>query len=356
MVMGFLIAWLALGSWTFGGGARSSLASGDPRQGEARWTFAVISDLHVPRDGRIPPRLSAVIRAVIASRPRFVVVTGDFTDGNPSDAPRTSGEAPLWWRSARAAVEPLRAAGIAVLPVAGNHDSYLPVYRTDYAHAWRDLDRWAEPLPILGKRQPARGIALDGAPFTYATEVDGVHLTLAHVVDDWVEPAVASRIAEDLAHARGARLRFVFGHVPLASVVEEPRRDFVESFGRVLASGHADFYVAGHEHLVWDEDVFLPGGSSVRQVVVATASAPWRFGPSAAARARAGCAQRDLLMRCRMPNEGVPFELRLERGHWLETQPHAFTLFTIEGTSVLVRAYAVDEHGAVTPFGVAHVE
>ena len=56
-------------------------------------------------------------------------------------------------------------------------------------------------------------------------------------------------------------------------------------------------------------------------------------------------------MDCRMPRGDVPFKLRFERGQWLETQPHTFTVFTIDGTAVAARAFALDERGAATPFG-----
>jgi predicted MPP superfamily phosphohydrolase len=317
----------------------------------APWTIAVLSDLHVAVDGSIPSKLHQVVAAVIASRPRVVVVTGDFTDGNPRDLAGRILQAPRWWGAARRALEPLRAAGIPVLPVAGNHDSYLPAYRIAYAAAWRDLDRWAAPLEIWGNRQRAQGIALDAAPFSYSVDVDGVHLVLAHIVDASLDPAVARWTAGELATARGARLRLVFGHVPVSSIVVEPRRPVVTQLGGILAAGHADLYVAGHEHLVWDDDVALAGGASLRQLLVGTASAPWQFGPSADARRRAQCVDRDSRLRCIMPHGGAPFELRRERDRWLEPQPYTFTLITIYGRAIIARALAVDDRGQAVPFG-----
>jgi len=323
-------------------------ASSDP---PAAWTIAVISDLHIPRSGSVPPVLDRVVAAVVAARPRVVVVTGDFTDGDAWDLPWRIVEAPRWWRAARDALAPIRAAGIPVLPIAGNHDSALAVYRTDYAEAWADLDRWAAPLQIVGDRQPSGAIALAAAPFSYGVDIDHVHLSLAYVVDDSLRPAVANWLARDLDAAHGARLRIVFGHVPLSSVVAEPRRGFVEHFGSLLAAGHADLYVAGHEHLVWDEDVALPGGATIQQLSIGTASASWRFAPSDASRRRAHCTDTESLVHCRMPHDGTPFDLRYSHGQWFETQPHTFTLITIEGAAITARAFAVDEHGTVAPFG-----
>ncbi|HEX7842996.1 MAG TPA: metallophosphoesterase [Kofleriaceae bacterium] len=311
----------------------------------------MISDLHIALDGSIPTKLHQVVAALITSRPRLVVVTGDFTNGDPGDLAGRIVRAPQWWRAARQALEPLRAAGIPVLPAAGNHDSYLRAYRIAYAAAWSDLDRWAAPLEIWGNRQPTGGIALDAAPFSYSVDVDGAHLMLTHIVDGSLDHAVARWIAGELAAARGARLRLVFGHVPLSSIVAEPRRAFVAELGGILASGHADLYVAGHEHLVWDDDVELAGGASLRQLLVGTASAPWQFGPSADARRRAQCLDLDSRMRCTMPHGGAAFELRRERGHWLEAEPYTFTLITIDGTTITARAIAIDDRGRAVPFG-----
>lgn len=332
-------------------GPRSSAERAPSPGPSAPWTIAVLSDLHVEVDGSIPTKLHQVVAAVVASRPRLVVVTGDFTDGNPRDLAGRIVRAPQWWRAARRSLEPLRAAGIPVLPVAGNHDSYLLPYRIAYAAAWSDLDRWAAPLEIWGNRQPAQGIALDAAPFSYSVDVDGVHLMLAHIVDASLDPAVARWIAGELAAARGARLRLVFGHVPLSSIAIEPRRAFVAQLGGILAAGHADLYVAGHDHLVWDDDVELPGGASLRQLLVGTASAPWQFGPSTDARRRAHCRELDARMRCIMPHGGAPFELRRERDRWLEAEPYTFTLIAIYGRAIIARAFAVDDRGQVVPFG-----
>jgi predicted phosphodiesterase len=324
-----------------------------PRGPLAPWTIAVLSDIHIPVDGSVPIKLRQVVAAVIASRPRLVVVTGDFTDGNPRDPTGRLVRAPQWWRGTRQGLEPFRAAGIPVLPAAGNHDSYLLPHRIAYAAAWSDLDRWAAPLAIWGHRQPPQGIALDAAPFSYSVDVDGVHLMITHIVDAALDPAVTRWIAGELAAARGARLRLVFGHVPLSSIVTEPRRAFIAQLGGILTAGHADLYVAGHEHLVWDDDVALAGGASLRQLLVGTASAPWQFGPSAEARRRAQCRDLDARMRCLMPHGGAPFELRRERERWIEPEPYTFTLITIYGRAIIARAFAVDDRGQAVPFGAA---
>lgn len=327
--------------------AMASTATAAP----APWTFAVLSDLHIPRDGHITAPLRHAVDAVIRIRPRLVVITGDFTDGNPFDPSWRRLEAPRWWDAVRELLWPIRAAGIPVLPIAGNHDSYLAVYRIDYAEAWRDLDAWARPLLVHGERRSPFAPAPDAAPFSYSVDVDGVHFALTHIVDESLDPRVASWLARDLAAARGARLRIAFGHVPLSSVASGPRRSFVASLGRILDAGHADLYVAGHEHLVWDEDVALPEGRRVEQVIVGSASAPWRFGPGIAARRQAACGEQAGAACCTMPRGGTRFELVQEHGTWYQTQARTFALFTVDGDRIAGRAIAIRDDGQTEPFG-----
>jgi hypothetical protein len=65
-------------------------------------------------------------------------------------------------------------------------------------------------------------VALDAAPFSYAVEVEGVHLTLAHIVDQVVAPEVKRWLESDLA-ATDAQTRIVVGHVPIVSVMSGAR-------------------------------------------------------------------------------------------------------------------------------------
>jgi hypothetical protein len=280
------------------------------------------------------------------------MITGDFTYGQESDSFEVQGRAGSWWRVVRKVLAPIREAGIPVLPVAGNHDTDLLVYQKAYARAWRDLESWASPLPIHGAPQPAFRVAFGAVPFTYATDVDGVHLTFAHVVGERIDPAVQQFIARDLAAASDASLRLLAAHVPVVAIGTEPRREFEPDFARLLAAGHVDVYLAGHEHLCWDEVVQLPGGGELRQIVAGSVSAQWRFGPNTSARRRAGCKREGWgRMRCRMPEGSVPFELVRDGERWLQADTHTFTLVTVDGTAVTTRVLVVDRGGGVTPFG-----
>ena len=326
--------------------AREPLASllvgpGAPQQ----WSFAVLSDLHLPN-----PRAATVDRTIeglIALGVRLVIVTGDHTNGSDK-VDRRRGRVKAWWASVTDALEPLRDAGIAVLPIAGNHDTYLSWQREGYEQAFVDLERWAAPFQLH------LGPGLGGARthYSYSLDVDGVHFALAHVVDQALDRDVASWLTDDLAAAANARLRLVFGHVPLFSVLRRPARQFVDRFGRILEHGHADFYVAGHEHVTWDETFSLPSGEPLRQVTVGCASGFYVFSPSKAAQRRAACERHGEhgTLRCTMPNGGR-FELVRDRSqHMVEHDANTFTVFTVTGNDVQVNPMTVDGDGGLHAF------
>lgn len=309
------------------------------------WSFAVLSDLHLPN-----PRAAMVdraIQALIAMHVRLVIVTGDHTNGSDKVDHRV-GRLKAWWAAVTNALEPLHDAGIAVLPIAGNHDTYLSWQREGYEHAFADLEGWAAPFRL--NRGTGRGVAR--APYSYSLDVDGVHFALAHVVDQAVDREVASWLTDDLAAAASARLRFVFGHVPLFSVIRRPAQQFVDRFGPILETGHADFYVAGHEHVAWDETFTLRSGAPLRQVTVGCASGFYVFPPSRAAQQHAACERHGASgpLSCTMPNGG-PFELVRDRSqHLVEHDANTFTVFTVTGDDVQVTPMTVDVDGHLHAF------
>ena len=308
------------------------------------WSFAVLSDLHLPN-----PRSAVVDRevaALIAMGVRFVVVTGDHTNGAPVVDHRQR-RVNAWWTSVTGALAPLRDAGIAVLPIAGNHDTYLAWQREGFESAFGDLARWAAPLDV----HAAAGHGFARAPYSYSVDVDGVHLALANVVDQSVDRDVSAWLTDDLAAAKASRVRIVFGHVPLFSVVQRPAHGFVEQLGAILARGNVDFYVAGHEHVTWDE-TFAVAGALVRQVTVGCASGFYVFAPSKAARARAACEPSAQPGRssCTMPNGGR-FELIRDRSQrMIEHDSATFTVFTVSGNDIQVTPMTVDDQGHARAF------
>lgn len=297
----------------------------------------VLSDLHLPNP---KAETAQVIAAVVALHPRFVAIVGDFTNGSD----KHDNADPAWWRAVTEALAPLRAANIPILPVAGNHDSYFAKQRALYARAFADLASWAAPLVPQGG-----GAGLAAAPFSYGVDVDGVHLAFAHVVGGHVDPAVGRWLTDDLAAAASARLRIVLGHVPMTSINGARNRN--DQLGEIAAAGHADLLVMGHEHLVWDEDVALPGGALIRQLVVGCSSGFYNYGPSPASRQRAHCKAVHGRERCAMPHGGGAFELaRGRKDRLLQHATATFTVISIAGTDVTAEPMTVDHDGRPVAF------
>jgi 3',5'-cyclic AMP phosphodiesterase CpdA len=320
------------------------------------WTFAVLSDIHTPNDGTVWPELEQVVAALVELKPRLVIVTGDHTNGDVDDGKGRIKLMKKWMAAVKKGLQPLRDAGIPVLPVAGNHDSYKEGHREKYAEAFADLEDWARPLQ-LDASWPEKGISVTSAPFSYSVDVDGVHLTLAHVVAQDMKPALTRWIAADLASAADARLRLVFGHVPLSSVIGRPSDEMIRTFGGVLEAGKADLYIAGHEHVVWDEDVALPGGGSIRQVLVGCSSGYYNYGPSGKAQKRAGCKKVEVKglkkpARCKMPNGGGEFLIYDDKRQKRRIQHYRinFTMFTVDDTTITATPMTISKKGEAVPF------
>ena len=319
--------------------------------------FAVISDLHLMAVKSDTPPAYAVkmIDAVLAQHPRLVVITGDFTNGTTHDAPGVVAHRKHAWAAVRALLQPLRDAGIPVLPIPGNHDTYQAAQRALYAETWKDLAAWAAPLAIEAKG----GHDIDAAPFSYAVDVDGVHLALGYFVDQVVHAPVRSWLADDLAKAKDARVRLVFGHVPMSSVIAPPSATFVKQLGAILVAGHADAYIAGHEHLVWDEDVPLADGVTLRQILVGTATGEYDYGPRPAERKRAACAPSGAYLECKLPHGGLPFQIRPNtdpdaHGALIEARRATFTMITVDGTTITAEPIAVDRDGKLLAFDASN--
>jgi peptidoglycan hydrolase-like protein with peptidoglycan-binding domain len=294
-------------------------------------TIAVLGDVHVTTAGTVPAAFTSVVRAVAALRPRCVVLCGDATSGNPSDG-YSLPQVRTWWHAYQEALAPLRAAGTPILVIAGNHDYYTKAHADGYREAWADLRTWAAPLSLAG-----------APPLSYSCSVDGFHLSLAHVIDQEIQDDVARWLAADLAGAAAAKARICFGHVPLISAMGQTSTYFRGHLGGLLAQGRATLYLSGHEHLVWDEPLDVPGGK-VRQVIVGTPGASYTYP-----------LRRDLIDRTcagargTLPGSGVVFALDPATGY--QTQQVAFVLLECgdDGT-VRVRPMALDKDGSAMDF------
>lgn len=197
--------------------------------------------------------------------PDAVVMLGDLTSGDPADGvplPKVQS----WWAAMKEALAPLRAAGIPVLPIPGNHDQYTAVHRQAYEEAWSQLAQQVAPLRLSGR--PAHA---------YSCRIGDAHLCLASMVDQNVNDEEARFLREDLAAAT-TPLRLVFGHVPAQSAMTHVAMNYRKRLVELLAHGGASAYFCGHEHLYWDELIELvPGQPKVRQVIVGTPGAAYTW-------------------------------------------------------------------------------
>jgi 3',5'-cyclic AMP phosphodiesterase CpdA len=240
----------------------------------AAWSFAVISDIHVYSSGKVPQDFTTMVGELAAAAPRFVVVSGDATVGNPGDGVGDE-KVGAWWTAFRAALSPLRQAGIPVLVIAGNHDYYTDAHRRGYIAAWADMASDVESSGL--------GTLRGQPPLSYALRVDDVFLLFLHTVDQQLDPEVEAFAQGALAseEATGAALRLAIGHVPLVSMMGKTSEVYRDRLGGLLARGGVSAFFSGHEHLVWDQALSFDG-VTLRQIHVGTASGTYHYPLNAA--------------------------------------------------------------------------
>ena len=294
--------------------------------------FIILGDIHISTRGVIPAPFPALIQHVIARDPAFVVIAGDATSGNPDDG-HPPERVQQWYEALDAALAPLTAAGIPILPIAGNHDSYTPAHRAGYLAAWADLTE-RTPLPLTGH-----------PPTHYALRRDGLHLALIHAVDQGLDADVERWLRAELAAAADAELRLVVGHVPLGSAMGRTNTAYLRQLGGLFIQHGVACYFAGHEHLVWDIGVDV-GPGHVRQVIVGTPGARYTFPLRPPLRA----------LYCRHTHGYAPYTrraFRVEPGTGHQHHKVTFAEVTVDGPAYTVDIHAVTPDG-LTPFFIDH--
>jgi peptidoglycan hydrolase-like protein with peptidoglycan-binding domain len=224
----------------------------------------VLGDAHILQTGVPTAAFKQVVATVVQRRPDVVVMIGDMTSGNPEDGASLA-LVRTWWSGVQQALAPLKAAGIPILPIAGNHDSYTANHQQGYQEAWGDLAAAVAPLRLAGR-----------PPYSYSCQLGDVHLCMVHVIDQDISAEHARFLQSDLA-AASAPVKLVFGHVPAESAMGQTSSSFRQRMAGLLRSGRADAYFCGHEHLYWDELIDASAGQGVRQVIVGTPGAAYVF-------------------------------------------------------------------------------
>lgn len=262
--------------------------------------LAVVSDIHVfASSAKVPEAFHRVVADLVADPPDAVVLAGDSTSGNPSDGVSLE-KAKTWWRALQSALEPLRKAGIGILPVPGNHDFYTPAHRQAYREAWAPATWFPN-----GKWEGEFG-------FRYQVFLhSSLDLLLLPIVDQSVD-AETLRWIEDSARRRTLRpsehVRWSVGHVPLASRMGKTNLSFLNTLGSALVKAGVSLHVSGHEHLTWDETLQVGAPETpLRQLWVGTASGTYQFPLRESVWLEHCKAEQGAL--CRMPASGGVFRV-----------------------------------------------
>ncbi len=319
---------------------------------EAGWKFAVISDLHIGTQAdpaqSVGSFLNSAVRRLIAERPDFVVITGDFTRGNPDENIPVE-KARTWWLNIQSALKPFQDAGIPVVPLPGNHDYYTPAHRQAYGEAWKYFETALSSFSIQGS-----------PPLYYSFTHKNVHIVPLTVVDQYISPEEEAWLKKDLKEADGAGLRFVFGHVPMDSaLLGKPSARFRKQMSAILAAGHVAAFVSGHEHLNWDQSKRFDGWP-VRQIIVGSAmDAPYNY-PIRRALYTEYCRSCD--GECMMPYNKKHFATdprthlqKISQTFYIfEIKPelkdgYSATPYTLDGTGQLAPFYAPAAGGQLAP-------
>ncbi|MBU2638276.1 MAG: metallophosphoesterase [Nanoarchaeota archaeon] len=187
-------------------GASSSSVSGTSSSttSSAKANFIVMSDMHTTPDGGKPYR-EAAVAAVKRIKPEFVVMTGDIVNG---DAGTTAADAKKMWDLFESETRAqLSAAGITVIPVAGNHDMNNLALRTAYKTYWNT-------------HKPAVSINANGNyPLYYSFDKGTNHFV---VLEGWyaqINEEQRNWMRTDLSQANAAgKTIIVFSHLPVEAI------------------------------------------------------------------------------------------------------------------------------------------
>ena len=231
----------------------------------SNFSFAIVSDVHIFASGGVPTNFPKVVSQLASLSPRFVVVSGDATSGNPDDG-ASRDKVALWWRAFRGAMQPLTDAGIPVIAIAGNHDYYTQAQRDGYQAAWAALSEDVSGDFILSGKPP----------LYYSLQVDELHLLLLHVVDQDLPREVRDFMQKDSAQAPSDALRLCIGHVPLVSMMGRTNESYRDELGKLLVQQGYSAFFAGHEHLVWEQELSFADGN-LHHIHVGTASGTYHF-------------------------------------------------------------------------------
>jgi len=290
-----------------------------PRAASTATRFVVMGDSRARSgsqrmtNGAVLGRLATVI-AELRPRPRFFLFNGDYANFEPGDG---VGDHYAEWRRA---MQPAAAAGIAHLPVLGNHEE-------DVSEFARNFDAAAAAAAGAGG---GRFTAMPSDPWTYSVDFERFHVL---VLNNYPAPpgdpgakitAAQLRFAERALEAHSSVPSIVACHEPAFPVAKhigssldrrpEPRDLLCRTMDRLGAR----LLVVGHEHhysrLTIDSSLVKGMRGTVVQLQSSTAGIAATRGPR-------------------------------RRTDFFRSRVHAFTLVDVTPRGLELRTF--DQHGAV---------
>ena len=224
-----------------------------------KWSFIVLSDIHIYASGKIPSKISKIISHVIEKRPEIVFITGDHTSGNLGDS-YTVSEINNWYKQLDLVLKPLFDANIKVIPTVGNHDFYEQKHRSAYIKwASKTLAKYRNELGINSQKPLFFN-------FTYKNQEFFIMKFWTYKFDKEQEEWF---LKNTLNPPRN--FRFAYGHVPLRSIRGRTVESFYRKVSKVFTDREVDIYFSCHEHMHWDENLNF-NNKTFRQLTTGTAS------------------------------------------------------------------------------------
>ena len=195
------------------------------------WRFAFVGDTHVPLS-----TISAEIAAAVLNDDiKLVIVAGDLVESGPATPTNTLHDRLIAWRDAFA---PVRASGIGVYAVRGNHEDDAP----DNIAIWNSVFSGAYAMPgngPAGERNLTYSFTHSNACFIGLDDYIQIH----RINQPWLNQQLATNRQPHL---------FTFGHEPAFKAFHtdglDDYPDERNAFWSSLTAAGARVYLCGHDH------------------------------------------------------------------------------------------------------------
>lgn len=247
--------------------AADAAGQADGNEQGTAWRFVLVGDTHVRTTG--DSAFSGMVPSILQEAPALVLVPGDIVE-----AGKACSQAQLraQLEAFQVVTQPLRAQGIGVYPVRGNHEADAQ----DSVLAWRQVFSGDAALPDNGPEGEA--------DLTYSFEYANAlfvglddYVTIHQVNQSWLDVQLAASAKPHV---------FVFGHEPAFKVFHTDCLDDApaarNAFWQSLSGAGARLYLCGHDHFfdtarIDDQDG--DDANDLYQVLVGTGGGPFPPAP-----------------------------------------------------------------------------